>query len=314
MGNFLSTVSNAANKGLFWAKQNAPQIMIVGGVVGGAVTTGLAIYATLKAQEPINEARTELEAIEDTKNKFDDYSDEAMKKDKKVVYKKLGKKLVKLYAPAAGVGIASAACVLGGTGIINQRYTNTAIGLASVTSSFKEYRQGVIDKYGEDVDKQIRYGLKEVEVKEKVTDENGKTTTVKKKLMVSDNQDTASKDEYYRIFDCSNPYWQNENAYNFIFLNAQQSYFNDMLRINGHVFLNDVLRTLGYPTTRAGQEVGWNYLDDNSDGYIDFHAQEINIPITRIDKNGEEYVEYRKAIALDFNVDGSIINKVDWNK
>ena len=315
MGSFLSVVSNAANKGLFWTKQHAPQIMIVGGVVGSAVATGLAIYATYKAQEPIGEAQAELDAIEETKKKFDDYSDEAMKKDKRKVYNKLAVDLIKLYAPSVGVGIASAASILGGAGILNKRYTNTALGLASVTSSFKDYRKGVIERYGEDVDKQIRYGLKEVETKEKVTDENGKTTTVKKKILVADTSKTDPKDEYCRVFDWSNPYWENELCYNFIFLNAQQSYFNDMLRINGHVFLNDVLKALGFPPTRAGQEVGWNYNEESdTDGYINFRAQEIKIPLKKVNKNGDEIIEYRDAIALDFNVDGSIINKVDWTK
>lgn len=314
MSNFLDKAGALANKGLFIVKQNAPKIMVWGGLGLGAASIGLFIYATFKAQEPLGEASAELEAIADTKEKFDDYTEEAEKKDKRRVYRKLTGKLFKIYAVPAGLAVAGGGLILGGTGLLNKRYTNAAIGLASTTAAFENYRKGVVDRFGEDVDKQIRYGLKEVEVKEEVTDENGKKKTVKKKVLVSDEEKQDIKDEYCRIFDWTNPYWEKGTCYSMIFLNAQQSYFNDLLRINGHVFLNDVLKALGFPPTRAGQEVGWNYKEgSDTDGYINFRAQEIRIPLKKVNKNGEEITEYRDAIALDFNVDGSIINKVDWS-
>lgn len=309
----VSKANNLVNKGAFWTKQHAPQLMIAGGVLGELAAMGFMIWATLKVQEPLGEAQAELEAIEDTKKKFDDYSDEAAKKDRRKVYRKFAGKAIKLYAPGAGIAIASSALILGGAGVLNKRYTNTVLGLASATAGFKDYRKNVIAKYGEDVDKELRYGLKEVEIKEQITDENGKTKTVKKKILIAENE-KSDKDEYCRTFDCSNPYYQAENTYNMIFINAQQSYFNDMLRINGHVFLNDVLLALGFKSTRAGQEVGWNYKGDEGDGYIDFRAQAIRIPMRKITKNGDEIIEYKDAVALDFNVDGSIINKVEWKE
>lgn len=314
MAGFMSTVTNIANKGAFWTKQHAPQLMVGFGMASGLAAIGLFIYATVKIQEPVGEANAELEAIADTKTNSTDYTDEEVKKDKRRVYTKLGGEIVKAYAVPTGLTILSGALILGGTGLLNKRYTNAAVGLASATASLKQYRKGVIDRFGEDVDKQIRYGLKETEVKETITDEDGKKKTVKKKVLVAENPEKDNKDDYCRIFDWTNPYWENGTCYNMIFLNAQQSYFNDLLRINGHVFLNDVLKALGFPPTRAGQEVGWNYSEESdTDGYINFRAQEIKIPLRKTTKSGDEIIEYRDAIALDFNVDGSIINKVDWS-
>ena len=315
MGDLMVGLTNLVNKGVFWTKQHAPQLMVGAGLASGAAAIGLFIYATVKIQEPVGEANAELEAIKETKNKFSDYTDEAYKKDKRRVYTKLAKDVVKEYALPTGLTILSGILILGGTGMLNKRYTNTAIGLASATASLKSYRNGVIERFGEDVDKQIRYGLKEETVTQEVVDENGKRKNVKKKVLVAkDTENKNAADDYCRIFDWTNPYWENGTCYNMIFLNAQQSYFNDLLRINGHVFLNDVLKALGFSPTRAGQEVGWNYSEESdTDGYINFRAQEIKIPLRKVTKNGDEVVEYRDAIALDFNVDGSIINKVDWS-
>ena len=68
----VSKANNLVNKGAFWTKQHAPQLMIAGGVLGELAAMGFMIWATLKVQEPLGEAQAELEAIEDTKKKFDD--------------------------------------------------------------------------------------------------------------------------------------------------------------------------------------------------------------------------------------------------
>jgi hypothetical protein len=58
----------------------------------------------------------------------------------------------------------------------------------------------------------------------------------------------------------SNSYqWTKTPAYNKIFLNSQETYFNDLLKAKGYVFLNDVYKSLGIPETRFGQRMGWKY-------------------------------------------------------
>ena len=176
-------------------------------------------------------------------------------------------------------------------------------------ADFKDYRQGVVNRYGEEVDRQIRYGYVTEEIKEKVTDENGKTKTVKKTVNVLPEEVAEeyrnNELDYCRIFDWSNPFWQGDISYNLTFLRSQQSYFNDLLRANGHVFFNDVLKTLGFKPTRAGQVVGWKYDPDNDgDGYIDFRISETYVE--------DEHGSRKKVVLLDFNVDGNILDTVNW--
>lgn len=64
-------------------------------------------------------------------------------------------------------------------------------------------------------------------------------------------------DHYHAQFDSSCAAWTNNPEYNQICLNAQERYFNDLLRSRGWVMLNEVQHALGFPQTTAGCIVGW---------------------------------------------------------
>lgn len=104
------------------------------------------------------------------------------------------------------------------------------------------------------------------------------------------------KSKYARIFDSSCKDWDKDREFNMMYLKAQQTYFNDILRNRGYVFLRDVYECLGFPVTQTSLFVGWYYDPTNAfvDNYIDFdvHVKE--------DESG---------IELDFNVDGDITNQ-----
>lgn len=308
----MSLVRSTANTLAFTAKKYAPQIAIFSGIglgLGGVVT---ACVATHKLGGVLKESKEELSNIHDKRvvdPECKEYTKKEEQKDTVKVYAKASGKILNNYKWAIGMEAASVILILVGSKVLNQRYISTAVALAGMTADFKDYRKEVVNRYGEEVDRQIRYGYVTEEIKEKEVDENGKTKTVKKTINVLP-EEAASKHrnselDYCRVFDWTNPWWQNDISYNLTFLRSQQSYFNDLLRANRHVFLNDVLKALGYPATRVGQEVGWNYdPDTDNDGYIDFRITEAYVD--------DEHGSRKKVILLDFNVDGSIINKVDW--
>ena len=65
---------------------------------------------------------------------------------------------------------------------------------------------------------------------------------------------------------------------------------------------------LGFPKTKAGQVVGWVYDPKNADRYkndncVDFRIQKIH----RRDDNDPDAI--LETILLDFNVDGSILER-----
>ena len=114
---------------------------------------------------------------------------------------------------------------------------------------------------------------------------------------------------YARIFDETNEKWNKDADTNRWFLNRVQSFFNDRLRTNGYVFLNDVYEELGFPKTKAGQVVGWIYDPDNKyiDSYIDFGIYDVDRQKAKDFVNG-----YERSIILDFNVDGNIWELWDY--
>jgi hypothetical protein len=108
---------------------------------------------------------------------------------------------------------------------------------------------------------------------------------------------------YARFFDESSVQWRSDYTHNTFFLKTQQNYANDLLKIQGHVFLNEVYDLLGLPRSSAGALVGWVYEgDDIGDNYIDFG---IFAP-----ENVDALNGYVPRFLLDFNVDGVIYDAI----
>lgn len=276
-------------------RKHSPELLMGAGIVGMIVGAVLACKATIKADEVMKSASNDIKKIKEST----DIDEKEAKKEKVAVYAKTSLKLAKLYSVPVTIGAVSIASILTSHSISHKRYSAMAAAYATVDRGFKAYRKNVVERFGEEVDHQLRYNITPTEVKEKVTDENGKTKTVKNTINVA-KEDPS---DYARFFDESNPYWQKDADINKMFLRAQQSFFNDKLKVEKRVFLNDVYKALGFPTTKAGQVVGWIYDPDRDDidNYIDFGIWDVHKAAVRDFVNG-----YERSILLDFNVDGNI--------
>ena len=58
-------------------------------------------------------------------------------------------------------------------------------------------------------------------------------------------------------FDENSISWDKSRDMNVCFLKFTQDYFNDLLKIRKHLFLNEVYDRLGIPRRAIGQCVGW---------------------------------------------------------
>lgn len=305
-----NSMVNVINTFGLQCRKHAPEIMIIGGIVGGTTATVLACMATKKTIEIVDEAKKELEDIRNTKEISEDYTEKDKQKDITRTYVYTGLKIAKNYAVPAAIGTASVASILGGTNILNKRNAGLAIALSSSALEAKKLRDGIVKELGEEKGKElckkIIYDIEEEEVKEKITDESGKTKTVKKIVKKINNDDNPIS--YVRVFDHHNPYYSDDPAYNEFFLRAQQNYFNDKLRADGYLFMNEADKVLGFNKSKAGQIVGWNYdpSNPNIDNFVDLN-------ITECEKV-DEYGIKRTIFVLEYNVDGSILNRVDWEQ
>ena len=281
----------------------SPEILAGVGVVGVVASGVMACKATLKLNDILVECkdtRDKIKEIESNPYYNDKYTAEDAKKDLTVNYMQTSIKIAKLYAPALLLGSASLGCLLASNDILRKRNAALSAAYMTVDKGFKEYRQRVADRFGAEVEKEIRYNIKAQEVETTVVNEDGSETVVKETV---NTMDPNLYSDYARFFDEASPYWQKDPEYNLMFLKAQQQYANDLLKARGRLFLNEVYEMLGIDKTKAGQIVGWVYDKENpvGDNFVDFGIYDMSKDRVRAFVNG-----YEPNILLDFNVDGNI--------
>jgi hypothetical protein len=298
-----NSISRTFNRSLLKLKKHSPEILVTVGVIGTVASAVMACKATTKVSAIIDEAKETIDTIHECAENpemEEKYTEEDSKKDLAIVYAQTGLKLAKLYAPSIILGVASLGCVISSNNILRKRNIALAAAYTTVNTSFKEYRNRVIDRFGKELDRELKYNIKAKEIEETTVDDKGKEKKVKKTVNVVD-PNTYS--EYARFFDCGCVGWEDDSEYNHAFLMHQQNHANDLLKSRGHLYLNEVYDMLGIPRTKAGQVVGWVYdeKDPVGDNFVDFGI---------LDYHKEKVIDfvngYEKVILLDFNVDGNI--------
>ena len=281
--------------------KHGPEILITCGVIGVVTSTVLACVATTKINKVIIDAKEKIEVIHKERSaiKYNCISKETKCNNKNIsksltgIYLKTGLKIVELYAPSIILGGLSLTGIVASNRILKKRSIAIAAAYATVDKSFRDYRNRVIERFGNEVDEELRYDIHKDTIKNP-DKKSGKDEVVKKS-----GYDGVS--DFARIFDSENPMYKSDNDFNLCFLRQEESFFNQKLVAQGYVYLNEVYKELGFEETMAGQVVGWLYNKNNSrgDNYIDFGIKEIATK-----DNGNE-VEY--GFLLDFNVDGDIL-------
>ncbi len=249
------TASNAINKFGFKVKKHSPEILAAVGVVGTVTSAVMACKATTKVSDILEETKQQVDSVHmvlaDEAIPEEKYSEEDSKKDLAIIYAQSGAKFVKLYAPAVALGAISIGCLLGSNHILRKRNVALAAAYTAVDKGFKEYRGRVVERFGQDIDRELKYGIKAKKITETVVDEEtGKEKKVKKTVDVVD-ESIAGYSDYARFFDELNPNYEKDAEFNLMFLRAQQQYANDLLISRGHLFLNEVYDMIGVPRTKA---------------------------------------------------------------
>lgn len=298
----MKSVNGVASKTIMKLKKHSPEILVVAGIAGTVVSAVLACKATTKVAEILDETKGTLDTIHEGMKtgaiNGQEYTTEDGKKDTVVVYAQTGMKLAKLYGPAIILGTLSITSILASNNILRKRNVALGAAYAAIDKSFKEYRGRVIERFGEQVDTELKYGIKAKKFEEiEVDPETGKEKKVKKTVMVADPN---LQSDYAVYFDSKSRNYETNPDYNRMFLKAQQAFANDKLQTRGHLFLNEVLDDLDLPRTPAGQIVGWT--KDGPDGYVNFRIVEVE----RETEDGR----HEPALLLDINVEGNIWEKM----
>lgn len=304
----LGVITRAAGKvGLVLSKHSPAMLSVIGGigVVGTAV---LASQETLRVKEVVEPHVENLELISATlEDESKQYSDQDALHDRTVIYTRLGRDLLKLYAPALVVGVLTIASIAASHRISAKRIAGLTAAYGALDQSYRRYRGRVEQALGEE-------GMKELDTK--IREQAKKDIAERRKPDADISEigdsifDLAGASQYAVLYDENAATWNKNRNLSTSILRAQESYANDLLNCRGYVMLNEVYAGLGLPQTSAGAVVGWIRKDDGgADGYITFGDWDANY-FDDIYKDVDGVCEARRWI-LDFNVDGVIWDRID---
>lgn len=276
-------------KAILAVRRNAPEILVYSGVVGMVASTVVACSRIFESQNTHVVASVERIRMKSFVEENPDSAEaKTFKRDLTTSYLKEARDHAKIMAPALTLGAISITAILTGHNMLRKRHVVLGASFLALQEEYREYRDAVKESIGEETELEIRNNL----LKERAGD-------------TASSEFLNSHSVYTKLFDATNVNWNDDNSYNIFFLRNVQNIMNDKLRVNGYVFLNDVYKALGFPATRAGQQVGWVNGSKTGDSFIDFGIYDEKNDRAKDFING-----YENSIWLDFNVDGDILNSV----
>lgn len=294
------TLRKSFKKAQLTVRKHSPEILMVAGVIGTVAGAVMACKETLELEDVLDECKQEKMELEEQYAMCEQYSEDALKKDQVKLTIKHAAKIVKLYAPSVIMEVTSIGVIFASNDIMRKRNASMAAAYATLNSMYKRYRQNVIESYGEEVDKDMRFGVKHEKVTE--IDEDGNKVKIDARIVDLDNTALAISD-YSRFFQMGcKGFDASSGRYNLLYLKGIQAMFNNKLIADGYVMLNDVYRELGFDTIPEGWSIGWVYDEANpiGDNYIDFGLYEAR------NKNQRAVNDWEPVILMDFNVDGNL--------
>ena len=218
--------------------KHSPEILTGLGIAGMITTTVLAVKATPKA----------LDLIEDRKEELDLHPSEKLHPVEVV------KASWKCYIPAAITGVSSVACLIGASSVNVRRNAALATAYNLSTTALAEYKEKVIETIGE---------KKEQVVRDKVAEEQLKKEPVNQSAIIVSGKGNT------RCFDTITKQRFTSD------IETIRRIVNDLNErmINGedYISLNEFYYELGIDGTSIGDELGWNITRGKIK--VDFNAQ-----------------------------------------
>lgn len=143
-----------------------------------------------------------------------------------------------LFIPAAGVGVATIACVIGANHVSSKRVAAWAGAYSLTEKAFAEYKHKVVETIGE---------KKEEGVRASVAEDRVRATPPSSELVIIGNGDVICYEMMTgRYFNSSMEK-----------LRAAENEINAQIINEMYASLNDFWHLIGLPSTGYGEEVGW---------------------------------------------------------
>lgn len=288
-----------------FARRRSPELLLIGGIaciIGGVAAT---IIGTIKSMDAIDKFYSDMELLNETIEKAnmvcpEKYPVQQQKNDKRVIYTHAVVTLAKLALPAVILVAMGIFCITKSYMVLNARNVGLAAAAFSSAQGFAEYRKRVAQRYGEDVERDIFYGINTETITETVVGDNGVETTVTK------TKTTYNPcDDMLSVFvDETMPgvYIKNDTISTEHNIEVLENQLNKILEHNKtFVTLNEARRAFGLHDIPQGIVWGWRY-DPNVTNKI-YLRRYMNgkSEADRRFKNGLEDI-----VLINFNVDAEL--------
>lgn len=285
---FKSNLSSAVSRVSFALEKNSPEICLAVGI-GGVVAAGvIACVKTLKVPDMIEDSKEHEDVLRKEAAKTvevvdgdivdEDEKETKLNADIRKLRLKTGVSIVKLYIPAILIATCGFCLIIHSHMQMATRNIALYGAYMALQKEFDEYRKNVVERYGEEVDKQLRFNVNP----DKITEEDEKV-----------NNTALIESRTRFLFDeNTSDLWQKSMTYNIDLISLAEHNLNMMLRANGHIFVNEALKELHMPQIQSGQDNGWIY-DPKIEHKIVFNTYYIAD-------------DDRAGIWIEMNIDGDI--------
>ena len=217
-------------------KNNASTILTCVGAVGVVATTISAVKATPKAMTLLENAKRE--------------------KGEKLTKLEKAKTVAPVYIPTLVIGTTTVACIFGANVLNKRQQAAITSAYALLDSSYKEYKNKVIDLYGKEGEEEVR---------EEIAKDNYKETDIE----VSDDCELFYDEFSKRYFEST------------LFKVQQAQYkLNRDLALRDYAYLNEYYDYLGLPEHDAGWNLGWSTgacIEAYWQNWIDFGHKKVTM-------------------------------------
>ena len=143
------------------AKRRSPEILMAVGTIGVVTATVTACVQTRKLDDILTEHEETLDRIKKLRIDSAELGEpQNYGKETVMVYTATTFKVARLYALPLTIGAASLFCFFGAHHILKKRALALAAAYNALDTGFKQYRERVANRFGEEVENQIRHGTK----------------------------------------------------------------------------------------------------------------------------------------------------------
>ena len=154
----LNKIGGSLQKVGLKAQKHSPELFLIGGIGLGIAAAVTACVASMKVSDLLDESKEKVDAIHERAEVHDTPKNE-VNAQLTGAYLQTGMAFVKLYGPSVMLGTLSVTCILVSNNILRKRNVALGAAYAAVDKGFKEYRSRVVSRFGEEVDKELRYNM-----------------------------------------------------------------------------------------------------------------------------------------------------------